>query len=123
AYYASWVFARYSIWIGDDFAARVGDEVRPYALTGGFSRTRATDIPTPAFCDDEPASFTWSRVSKKLKTFTRGVSISDLIGIDLSSQTGATQQAALYYHFNQSGHMCGNNGYPADAKRVRGRIP
>lgn len=123
AYYASWVFARYSVWIGEQFAARVGDEVRPYELTGGFSRKRATDIPVPAYCDNEPPNFTWTRVRKKLKTFDSGVSIADLIGINLSSQTGASQQAGLYYRFTYAGHMCGNNNYPAEAKRVRGRIP
>lgn len=123
AYFASWQFARYSIWVGDPFASHVGDEVRPYALTGGFSRKKATDIPTPVYCDNQPAGLTWNRVRKKLKTFTGGVLIRDLIGIDLSSQTGATQQAALYYHFDQAGRMCGNNAHPADSRRVRGLVP
>lgn len=123
AYYASWQFARYSIWVGDPFASHLGDEVRPYALTGGFTRRKATDIPTPVYCDPESPGVTFSRVRKKLKTFAGGVSISDLIGVNLSSQTGASQQAALYYHFGQAGHMCGNNGHPADSRRVRGLVP
>jgi len=123
AYYAYWTFARYSVWIGDVYPSRVGDEVRPYQLTGGFTRKKATDIPKAAVCDNEPPNFTWFRIKKKLKTFDSGVSISDLIGINLSSQTGASQQAALYYHFKQAGHMCGNDDYSVDAKRVRGMVP
>lgn len=48
-------------------------------------------------------------------TYEAGVDITDIIGIDLSAQTGYDTQTSISFHVTRGTHwLCGDNTYPAD---------
>jgi hypothetical protein len=48
-------------------------------------------------------------------TYETGVNITDIIGIDLSSQTGYDTQTTISFHVTRGTHwLCGDTTYPAD---------
>ena len=79
-------------------------------------------------CDPQtsatPDGYTWKRDHHQLRTWGWGVSILDLLGINLSSRTGADKGAALWYHFptvangGPTTYLCGNNDDPDYSARV-----
>ncbi|MHB8060178.1 MAG: hypothetical protein ACYDHO_05030 [Gaiellaceae bacterium] len=103
------------------------DQWIPVSDTGGFGSGAPTP-PTTTYCVQEPGNFTWSRDSNKFQTYTNGVEFKSpsliskyaSFSIKLSSQTGASEYAAMHYHFNRSGWMCGNTSVgPQYSPRIR----
>lgn len=99
----------------------------PVGDTGGFGRGTAT-APISTYCVSVNADFTWVRDSNKLRTYASGVvfrspsliSKHASYSISLSSQTGASEYAAVRYRFNRAGWVCGNTSPgPKVSPRIR----
>jgi hypothetical protein len=100
----------------------VGYEVRPWRDTGGFSTRTATSVFSTSQCANITGDvwpFVWDRNQNNLRTFGGGMNLAGLIGIDLSAQTGASQEASVHYRFRRPGRVCGDDSVPADSGRVR----
>ena len=105
------------------------DQWTPVGDTAGFGSGAPTP-PTTLRCVQEPSGFTWSRDSNKFQTYSDGIVFQSpslinkyvhaSFSITLSSQTGASEYAAVHYHFNRAGWVCGNatNG-PKYSPRIR----
>lgn len=85
--------------------------VVPTAFVTG-STTVASSTPTANYCASFSAGSTFTKSSTSAVTYSSGVSISNMIGINLSARTGFTGTAKLYYTFSSSRHLCGKSDYP-----------
>jgi hypothetical protein len=82
---------------------------------GGANSPRASSAFRTPYCVFYQGGSTYSLTTTSAYTFSRGVSIHDLIGIDLSSQTGYDVKAAISYQVTgKNGRLiCGKNNNPA----------
>jgi hypothetical protein len=53
------------------------------------------------------AGSSWDRTNTRASTWTNGVAIAKVIGIDLSTQTGYTTQATQHIVYQQTRRLCG----------------
>jgi hypothetical protein len=82
---------------------RGGSDLQQTANPGGFA----------GWCVPEVRDARWHRGDTKAITWTNGVSIKSVVGIDLSSQTGYSREATLDINFAEGGHrLCGRGDFP-----------
>jgi hypothetical protein len=120
-YFEGWAYAKYSIWQvpARGPVVRIDYEDRPYQATGGFAATTGASPPAANVCRGVTPGV-WKRSTNKFETFSSGMHLADLIGIDVSARTGASTSAWVEYNIPASGgRMCGSNTYPASAGRVQ----
>lgn len=102
------------------------DEWIPVGDTAGFANGEPNP-PTTLRCVQEPSNFTWGRDHDKFQTYNDGIEFKSpsLVGsasfsINLSSQTGASEYAAVHYHFDRAGWVCGDTSVgPQYSPRIR----
>jgi hypothetical protein len=89
-------------------------EMRPTAWDGGEAEGTDTSDPTfpKIYCVPEQATATFTAHRSKASTKSDGVSISAVIGISLSSQSGYTTSTSIKFSYTRSGALCGLHGYP-----------
>jgi hypothetical protein len=86
--------------------------VKPVAWYGGAGNYSIGDV-SMGYCVGYQAGSTWSLNSTTASTISSGVSLSGVIGVNLSSQTGYSSTATLVYRMGSTGHpVCGRNNYP-----------
>ncbi|MFE2423156.1 DNRLRE domain-containing protein [Streptomyces hokutonensis] len=86
-------------------------EVRPKGYYGG-AKTSTAYIPTAKHCAYQQKDTKFSRTTSRAITWTDGASLEDVIGIDLSAETGYSSDATVEYTFNASRYICGTGGAP-----------
>lgn len=90
---------------------------------GGASASKLRKSPDAKFCVFQMADSTFHRSSSAASTFTFGASLSDNIGIDLSSQTGYDHDTRLAYTVGSQGiKICGLHGLPGGSHPAPGLI-
>ncbi|MFF4507634.1 hypothetical protein [Streptomyces sp. NPDC001401] len=86
-------------------------EVRAMSYAGGATHSSAS-IPTATHCYAYEKGSTFTKKRSNAVTWTNGASLSDIIGVDLSAETGYTSDATVSYKFNATRHLCGTGGDP-----------
>ena len=100
----------------------VGDFVRPTAFQGGVSTYNAAGAPTATNCSNiSVVPTTITKETAGAVTFTNGIKLSSVIGIDLSSKTGFTTSTKIVHKFTSAGKLCGSNAAWPDAARIVGK--
>jgi hypothetical protein len=98
-------------------------QVQANDYAGGATASRLRKSPDAKLCVPQMADSTFHRSSSKASTFTVGASLSDDIGIDLSSQTGYDHDTSLAYTVGSEPIMiCGLHGYPGGSHPAPGLI-
>lgn len=86
--------------------------VKPVSWYGGAGSYSIGDI-AMGYCVGYEAYSTFKLNTTTASTITSGVSLSSVIGINLTSRTGYSSTAALTYYMGSTGHpVCGKNNYP-----------
>ena len=70
----------------------------------------------------QPAGSKFTKVSSKAVTFSGGVKLGGIIGIEVSARTGYESDARLFFDFNKKRKLCGqyaDPGGPAKTLVVR----
>jgi hypothetical protein len=67
------------------------------------------------------AGSTFNKQTGTAVTFTNGLEISGVIGIDLSTRTGFSRETRIVHEFFRAGQICGTNGFWESAARIVGR--
>jgi hypothetical protein len=98
-----------------------GYRVRPHQWEGGALLYAAATTPTANFCEPIAAGATITKGAGTAVTFSNGLDISGVIGIDLSARTGFTERTKIVHHFSRDGQLCGTNSWWPDAARIVGR--
>lgn len=93
-------------------------ETRPIKWAGGATSYKSTSYPSATYCVTHEAGSSFTRQSSSAVTWSNGVALGGAIGIDLSSHTGYTSDAASKFNFNSRGRMCGTADYPAGTPRT-----
>lgn len=86
-------------------------QVRPTDFYGGAT-TLSTTTPSATYCAPYEAGTSFSRTTSNAVTYTNGVQISAVIGINLSAQTGFRTDAKYTASFTSARHLCGKNSGP-----------
>jgi hypothetical protein len=92
----------------------VGDKALPTGWAAGSSHGHG-GAPNAAHCVSELAGSHFTKDTTTSWTFSSGVSLADIIGINLSAQTGYDATASVTYHFPQHRFLCGKNDDPGGA--------
>lgn len=83
-------------------AWRGGSDIQQVSTPSGFTN-----------CVPEVKGSSWHRTNTAAITWTNGVAMANVIGIDLSTQTGYTNEATLDIGYTEGGHrLCGYGGFP-----------
>jgi hypothetical protein len=94
---------------------------------GGNSTTKVGFLPA-SMCEVEyatPGEPTVTLDNTKAWTYSSGVSIAGIIGINLSAETGYNQDASESYWFTDTAHtryLCGRNGFPLATNPAPGYV-
>src|ERR1022692_56825 len=88
-----------------------GFQTSPIEWDGGATIAK-TGPPRATYCVQQLAGSTFTKNTTAAFTFTSGVNIAQIIGIDLSAQTGYDSNARLVYTFKVTRQLCGPNGPP-----------
>jgi hypothetical protein len=91
--------------------------LRPYEFQGGVIQAQSA-TPVANYCHSYPAGSYLIRTSGTAYTFSQGVKVGSVIGIDLTSRTGFASNASLRYDMLRSGRICGTDTYEGSAKRI-----
>lgn len=98
-------------------------QVQANDFAGGATVSTLRHSPNAKHCVPQMGGSTFHKSSTAAFTFTVGASVSDIIGIDLSSQTGYDHDAQLAYTVGSAGIMiCGLNGLPGGSHPPPGLI-
>ncbi|MEV6500091.1 DNRLRE domain-containing protein [Streptomyces prunicolor] len=89
-------------------------EVRARGYYGG-AKTSTAYIPTAKHCAYQQKDTKFSRTTSHAITWSDGASLANVIGIDLSVETGYSSDAMVLYTFNASRYICGTGGAPGGA--------
>ncbi len=98
----------------------------PYEVNGGTHYVKSTP-PKAKHCVLELKGSKLVMNKTQSVTFSDGINLKSVIGLDLSSLTGYTKVASLTYKFTANGFACGTKGAPltgtahgvvADAKKT-----
>jgi hypothetical protein len=99
-----------------------GNQVRPYRWDGAvLSYTAAA---APSVIDCQPVSIVPSTLTKDKAnaiTFSNGLKISSVLGIDLSLKTGFNTSTRIIHRFTSVGSLCGSDASWPNASRIVGR--
>ena len=100
-----------------------GYVVRPYQWQGGASTYTTAAAPTVTMtnCSAIRAGVTITKDTARAITFSNGLEISGVIGIDLSTQTGFNTSTRIRHMFFSAGLLCGTNDTWPNAARIVGR--
>jgi len=92
-------------------------QVTPERLAGGDNEPHGW-IPATAGtnCTHYNPGGGLNRTTGTAGTFSAGVDLKKVIGINLSAQSGYTKQVAITYKFPQGGYLCGTDDIPTFAK-------
>jgi hypothetical protein len=89
-------------------------QVQANDFGGGASSPKLSQSPDARYCTSWEANSTFRKSATSAYNFTKGASLSDVIGIDLSAQTGYDNEARLAYVVGNKGRdICGFKGPPA----------
>ncbi|WP_262064512.1 DNRLRE domain-containing protein [Streptomyces sp. STR69] len=86
-------------------------EVRARGYYGG-AKTSTAYIPTAKHCAYQQKDTKFTRTTSHAITWSDGASVADVIGIDLSAETGYSSDATVEYTFNANRYICGTGGAP-----------
>lgn len=88
--------------------------VEPTKWIGGSDEATPASLPsTPqANCVDFLRGSTFTKNTTKSVTWTNGLNISNHIGLDLSTRTGYSSNAKVFFDFNESRNLCGTGDVP-----------
>lgn len=90
-------------------------QVQPEVWATG-ERAVMADPPSAVNCSGHfPKGGTFSRSTGTAGTFKAGVDIKKVIGINLSVQSGYTNNVSITWTFPSGGYLCGSNGLPSVA--------
>ena len=109
-----------------DCATRGGEsvyyqtQVSDYA--GGANETSPTDEPAADYCVFQEAGSHFYLNVTTSDTFSQGLNIAAVIGIDLSTQTGYSTGGEVQFWFTDSRDLCGENNYPASSDPGPGQL-
>lgn len=92
-------------------------QVKPYEFQAGILQVQGA-TPTANYCHSYPEGSYLIRSTGTAYTFSTGVKVSSVIGIDLSSRTGFASDASLRYDMIHNGRICGTNTYEGSAQRI-----
>lgn len=95
--------------------------VRPYQFQGGQSTYTAASSPSATYCVSYVKGGSTTKDTGTALTFTNGLKLGSVIGIDLSIKTGFNANTKLKFNWVNAGQLCGSNGYPPQAARVVGK--
>jgi len=98
-----------------------GYRVRPYQWQGAMLSYAAATAPTANYCSAAQAGGAVTKDTGTAITFTNGLAIAGVIGIDLSTRTGFNTNAKIKHVFASAGQLCGSNNYWPDAARIVGK--
>lgn len=88
-------------------------QVQANDFGGGATTPELHQSPDARFCVFQEAHSTFHKSTSAAFEFTKGASLSDSIGIDLSAQTGYDRRARLAYTVGNTGRqICGLKGPP-----------
>jgi hypothetical protein len=93
-------------------------EARPHSWIGGSTYYNAASTPSAPYCTPYQIGDRPSIDQHQAIEWSNGVKISGIIGVDLSSTTGFTTQAAQKWTFRANGRLCGTNAYPFQARTI-----
>jgi hypothetical protein len=101
----------------------IGYFVRPTAFQGGASSYNAAAAPTATNCSGVTGPFPvgLTKQTAAAITFSNGLKISGVIGIDLSLKTGFSSETKIKHTFSSTGQLCGSNAGWPDAARIVGK--
>lgn len=111
-----WQYAKWSSNCGpnaDHFGNGGEVEVRPYAFAAGAVES-STSARTLTHCSYFTAGSGFTLNSTSAVTWTNGVAISNVIGINLSSHSGYSSTVETTYSFSASHHLCGYVNLPGN---------
>lgn len=97
-------------------------QAKAYQYQGGQVLVAAS-APSATYCLPYPSGSSTSRDSGSAYTFSTGVKLSGVIGIDLSAKTGFNTSTKLTYWFTSAGRLCGTDTYPGSAQRLVAKAP
>lgn len=93
-------------------------EARPHSWIGGSTYYNAAATPSAPYCTPYLVGDRPSIDQHRAVEWSNGVKIAAFIGVDLSSSTGFTTNAAQKWTFKSNGKLCGTNGYPFEARTI-----
>jgi hypothetical protein len=93
-------------------------EARPHSWIGGSTYYNAAATPSAPYCTPYLVGDRPSIDQHRAIEWSNGVKIGAFIGVDLSSTTGFTTNAAQKWTFKANGKLCGTNAYPFDARTI-----
>ncbi|MCX4853818.1 hypothetical protein [Streptomyces canus] len=86
-------------------------EVRARGYYGG-ANTSTAYIPTAKHCAFQINGSKFTRTTSHAITWSDGASLANVIGIDLSAETGYSSDATVVYTFNANRYLCGTGEAP-----------
>ena len=96
---------------------------KAYAWAGGALTVPTSYVPTSRDCAYYGQGATYRSDQTKASAASVGFSVADIIGINLSAQTGWSTETKLSVAWNHgSGYACGSTGYPGDHTHNHGSI-
>lgn len=99
-----------------------GNQVRPYRWDGGALSYAAASTPSAPNCSPVSAvPATLTKDTANAITFSNGLEISGVIGIDLSLKTGFNTSTKIKHVFSSVGQLCGSDASWPSASRVVGK--
>ncbi|WP_215814497.1 hypothetical protein [Pimelobacter sp. 30-1] len=95
-------------------------EARPSNFVGGATTVGVATPPTPprGNCAPQEAGSRFARSSSTATTWSNGVALKNVLGVDLSSRTGYSKTAKITIEYTKAGWICGTQGDPGDTPRT-----
>lgn len=93
-------------------------EQRPLAFGGGTSNYTAASVPAVSRCQNVAAGDEIIKSTANAITFTNGLKIDSVIGIDLSAKAGFNTRTKISHLFITAGQICGTNANYLQANTV-----
>jgi len=123
-YQTTFQYKKFETWVlWDQGCIKWGYEVRPTAFQGGVDSYQVAGPPTANNCSPINNPVTITKNQGTAITWSNGVKIKSVIGIDLSAKTGFDSTTWYEFVFSKAGRLCGSNTTYPSAAQVVGKGP
>jgi hypothetical protein len=123
-YWTTFQYTKFDVQMPSDYYCyHWAYRVSPTRFDGGVSSASISSAPTANNCSPIGGPVTIHKTQGTAVTWTNGVQIKSVIGIDLSSKTGFNANTKYTFRFTRAGRLCGSNSTYPNAAQVVGKGP
>ncbi|MBB1245779.1 hypothetical protein GL263_19785 [Streptomyces durbertensis] len=89
---------------------------KPTSFAGGAKSVKSAYPKTPKRnCVPHKKGSDFVQDKSKMSSYSKGVKLDDVIGVDLTSQSGYTRSSSLKFEFPKAAQLCGTKGLPGNS--------